>query len=243
MYLPRRARAADRARRRAARRASAETAGADRGGAIRRGRCVGRSCAAPGRAARFRLRAIPASGDLAAEASGGRPAMAHGAARLSSCPMSEQRDKPRRRNAGGNRFRLPPGARGRRRRRWCARVFDSVAARYDLMNDLMSGGIHRWWKAEMIAWLNPRPGQRLLDVAGGTGDIASPRAAAARARAAGGAVVVCDANFADARDRPRPRARRRHSRRHRVALRRRRGVCRSPTARSTSIRSRSACAT
>jgi demethylmenaquinone methyltransferase/2-methoxy-6-polyprenyl-1,4-benzoquinol methylase len=51
-------------------------------------------------------------------------------------------------------------------------VFDSVAGRYDLMNDLMSAGIHRWWKAEMVRWLNPRTGQRLLDVAGGTGDIA-----------------------------------------------------------------------
>src|ERR1700730_1200551 len=51
-------------------------------------------------------------------------------------------------------------------------VFDSVAARYDLMNDLMSAGVHRLWKAEMVAWLNPRPGQRLIDVAGGTGDIA-----------------------------------------------------------------------
>jgi demethylmenaquinone methyltransferase/2-methoxy-6-polyprenyl-1,4-benzoquinol methylase len=51
-------------------------------------------------------------------------------------------------------------------------LFDSVADRYDLMNDLMSGGIHRWWKSEMVGWLNPRPGQRLIDVAGGTGDIA-----------------------------------------------------------------------
>src|SRR6266700_5543015 len=51
-------------------------------------------------------------------------------------------------------------------------VFDGVAGRYDLMNDLMSAGIHRWWKAEMVRWLNPRPGQRLLDVAGGTGDVA-----------------------------------------------------------------------
>ena len=51
-------------------------------------------------------------------------------------------------------------------------VFESVAPRYDLMNDLMSGGTHRWWKAEILAWLNPRPGQVLLDVAGGTGDIA-----------------------------------------------------------------------
>jgi demethylmenaquinone methyltransferase / 2-methoxy-6-polyprenyl-1,4-benzoquinol methylase len=53
------------------------------------------------------------------------------------------------------------------------RVFDSVAGRYDLMNDLMSGGIHRLWKSYLIDRLNPRPGQTLLDIAGGTGDIAS----------------------------------------------------------------------
>ena len=51
-------------------------------------------------------------------------------------------------------------------------VFSSVAARYDLMNDLMSARIHRLWKEAMIDWLAPRPGLRLLDVAGGTGDIA-----------------------------------------------------------------------
>lgn len=54
-------------------------------------------------------------------------------------------------------------------------VFASVAERYDLMNDLMSGGLHRLWKADMVAWLSPpRTGQSwsLLDVAGGTGDIA-----------------------------------------------------------------------
>ena len=51
-------------------------------------------------------------------------------------------------------------------------VFESVAARYDIMNDLMSAGIHRLWKDAMMDWLAPRPGQRLLDVAGGTGDIA-----------------------------------------------------------------------
>lgn len=51
-------------------------------------------------------------------------------------------------------------------------VFESVASNYDLMNDLMSGGIHRLWKASMIDWLDPRPGQSFLDVAGGTGDIA-----------------------------------------------------------------------
>ena len=51
-------------------------------------------------------------------------------------------------------------------------VFTRVAGRYDLMNDLMSAGIHRVWKDAMMDWLAPRPGQRLLDVAGGTGDIA-----------------------------------------------------------------------
>ena len=51
-------------------------------------------------------------------------------------------------------------------------VFERVATRYDLMNDLMSCGLHRLWKSAMIDWLAPRPGLRLLDVAGGTGDIA-----------------------------------------------------------------------
>jgi demethylmenaquinone methyltransferase/2-methoxy-6-polyprenyl-1,4-benzoquinol methylase len=72
-------------------------------------------------------------------------------------------------------------------------VFDSIAGRYDLMNDLMSGGIHRWWKEEMVRWLGARAGQRLIDVAGGTGDIAL-RALPRLAPAAGGGIVVCDAN-------------------------------------------------
>ena len=50
-------------------------------------------------------------------------------------------------------------------------VFGSVASRYDVMNDAMSMGIHRVWKDAMMDWLAPRAGQRLLDVAGGTGDI------------------------------------------------------------------------
>ena len=67
-------------------------------------------------------------------------------------------------------------------------VFTSVASKYDLMNDLMSMGIHRIWKDAMMDWLAPRAGQRLLDVAGGTGDVAfrfltrAPQASA----------VVCD---------------------------------------------------
>jgi len=53
-----------------------------------------------------------------------------------------------------------------------ARVFESVAPRYDLMNDLMSVGVHRLWKSALADVVNPRPGERFLDVAGGTGDIA-----------------------------------------------------------------------
>lgn len=51
-------------------------------------------------------------------------------------------------------------------------VFSRVASKYDVMNDLMSGGVHRLWKDAMMDWLAPRAGQRLLDVAGGTGDVA-----------------------------------------------------------------------
>jgi demethylmenaquinone methyltransferase / 2-methoxy-6-polyprenyl-1,4-benzoquinol methylase len=73
-------------------------------------------------------------------------------------------------------------------------VFESVADRYDLMNDLMSGGIHRLWKSTMIDWLRPRAGQHFIDVAGGTGDIAFR--ILERLGAGGGAaasrVVVCD---------------------------------------------------
>ncbi|MEM7317502.1 MAG: bifunctional demethylmenaquinone methyltransferase/2-methoxy-6-polyprenyl-1,4-benzoquinol methylase UbiE [Pseudomonadota bacterium] len=50
-------------------------------------------------------------------------------------------------------------------------VFNSVASKYDIMNDVMSMGIHRVWKDAMMDWLAPRAGQHLLDVAGGTGDI------------------------------------------------------------------------
>ena len=51
-------------------------------------------------------------------------------------------------------------------------VFDSVAGKYDLMNDLMSGGLHRAWKAYTVMVANLREGQRVLDIAGGTGDLA-----------------------------------------------------------------------
>jgi demethylmenaquinone methyltransferase/2-methoxy-6-polyprenyl-1,4-benzoquinol methylase len=52
------------------------------------------------------------------------------------------------------------------------RVFSSVARRYDLMNDLMSGGMHRLWKDRFVARVKPRPGEGILDMAGGTGDVA-----------------------------------------------------------------------
>jgi len=67
-------------------------------------------------------------------------------------------------------------------------VFTSVASRYDVMNDLMSAGVHRIWKDAMMDWLAPRPGQHLLDVAGGTGDIAFRFLR----RAPGAKAVVCD---------------------------------------------------
>jgi demethylmenaquinone methyltransferase/2-methoxy-6-polyprenyl-1,4-benzoquinol methylase len=77
-------------------------------------------------------------------------------------------------------------------------VFDSVAGRYDLMNDLMSGGLHRVWRAALIDALDPRPGMRLLDVAGGTGDIAFRAIERIEERSAGtgepGAVMICDPN-------------------------------------------------
>ncbi|HVX79488.1 MAG TPA: bifunctional demethylmenaquinone methyltransferase/2-methoxy-6-polyprenyl-1,4-benzoquinol methylase UbiE [Bradyrhizobium sp.] len=88
-------------------------------------------------------------------------------------------------------------------------VFHSVASRYDLMNDLMSGGLHRVWKDIMITALNPPRNDApfsLLDVAGGTGDIAFR---AAEAAGAGFHATVCDIN-ADMLDVGRARAAKRH---------------------------------
>lgn len=73
-------------------------------------------------------------------------------------------------------------------------VFSSVARKYDLMNDLMSAGVHRLWKDTMVEWLNPQPGWHVLDVAGGTGDIAFRIADTARARGGEAGIVVCDIN-------------------------------------------------
>ena len=72
-----------------------------------------------------------------------------------------------------------------------AGVFDSVAARYDLMNDLMSAGLHRVWKRFTVEQSGLRPGQRVLDVAGGTADLAVQFA---RRVGAGGEVVLTDIN-------------------------------------------------
>jgi len=69
-------------------------------------------------------------------------------------------------------------------------VFNSVADQYDIMNDVMSAGVHRIWKNSFIDSINPRPGMHLLDVAGGTGDIAFRFLEAAP----GSKVTVCDIN-------------------------------------------------
>ncbi len=72
-------------------------------------------------------------------------------------------------------------------------VFDSVADRYDIMNDLMSGGLHRVWKRYTIDHAGVRPGQKVLDLAGGTGDLAMAFARQAGPR---GYVVLADINAA-----------------------------------------------
>jgi demethylmenaquinone methyltransferase/2-methoxy-6-polyprenyl-1,4-benzoquinol methylase len=76
-------------------------------------------------------------------------------------------------------------------------VFDSVAPRYDLMNDLMSAGVHRLWKTALVDVLNPRSGEKFLDVAGGTGDVAF-RILRRQMDKGGGRpdVTVCDVNAA-----------------------------------------------
>ena len=74
-----------------------------------------------------------------------------------------------------------------------AQVFDSVASRYDVMNDLMSGGLHRLWKAFTIAQAGVRPGMKVLDVAGGTADLSR---AFARQAGPSGEVWLTDINAA-----------------------------------------------
>jgi demethylmenaquinone methyltransferase/2-methoxy-6-polyprenyl-1,4-benzoquinol methylase len=84
---------------------------------------------------------------------------------------------------------VPPAEKARRVRA----VFDSVADKYDIMNDLMSAGVHRLWKRYTLGQTGLRPGQRALDVAGGTGDIA---AGMARQVDETGLVVLSDINAA-----------------------------------------------
>lgn len=79
---------------------------------------------------------------------------------------------------------VEPGEKTRR----VGEVFSSVASRYDLMNDLMSGGMHRLWKHEFIRRVRPRKSEAILDMAGGTGDIAF------RMARAGASVTVADIN-------------------------------------------------
>lgn len=81
-------------------------------------------------------------------------------------------------------------------------VFRSVASRYDLMNDLMSAGVHRLWKHDAMNQVNPQPGERHLDVAGGTGELArafltlADKAGKRRGLDAAATAIVCDINDA-----------------------------------------------
>jgi demethylmenaquinone methyltransferase / 2-methoxy-6-polyprenyl-1,4-benzoquinol methylase len=99
--------------------------------------------------------------------------------------MTETDDTPPRVDFG---YEQVPAADKARRVRG---VFDSVADRYDLMNDLMSGGLHRYWKRFTLALTGLKPGQQALDVAGGTGDLA---AGLARQVGERGHVVISDIN-------------------------------------------------
>src|SRR3954464_15290222 len=83
-----------------------------------------------------------------------------------------------------------------------SQVFSSVSRRYDVMNDLMSGDMHRLWKDRFVARVKPRPGERILDMAGGTGDVAF------RMARCGAEVTVADIN-ADMLDVGRERAEKR----------------------------------
>jgi demethylmenaquinone methyltransferase/2-methoxy-6-polyprenyl-1,4-benzoquinol methylase len=78
-----------------------------------------------------------------------------------------------------------------KKREMVREVFDSVAGKYDIMNDLMSLGVHRLWKREFISALDPRPNRTLLDLAGGTGDITF-----GWLKKGGGAAILSDINNA-----------------------------------------------
>jgi demethylmenaquinone methyltransferase/2-methoxy-6-polyprenyl-1,4-benzoquinol methylase len=74
---------------------------------------------------------------------------------------------------------------------WVRRQFDAIAPWYDRMNTLLSLGIHHQWKRRAMDWLDPKPGSAVLDLCGGTGDLA---VAAARRAGSPGQVVLCDIN-------------------------------------------------
>ncbi len=69
-------------------------------------------------------------------------------------------------------------------------LFSGVADSYDMMNDLMSAGVHRLWKEALVTWVRPRPNQAFLDLAGGTGDLAFRIAQAVKGQQ--GTMTVCD---------------------------------------------------
>src|SRR5260370_25063759 len=74
------------------------------------------------------------------------------------------------------------------------RIFSSVARRYDLMNDLMSAGVHRLWKDQFVDWLNPQPGMAALDLAGRTGHIAFRIAKRIRTKGKEATITLCEIN-------------------------------------------------
>ncbi|QKK10537.1 MAG: bifunctional demethylmenaquinone methyltransferase/2-methoxy-6-polyprenyl-1,4-benzoquinol methylase UbiE [Pseudomonadota bacterium] len=102
----------------------------------------------------------------------------------------EGTNREQRQRSTHRRLRLSAGAAPRKHRR-VAQVFHSVAGRYDLMNDLMSFGVHRIWKRFTIERSGVRTGQRVLDIAGGTGDLAK---AFAKRVGDSGEVVLADIN-------------------------------------------------
>lgn len=80
-------------------------------------------------------------------------------------------------------------------------LFEAIAPRYDLLNDLLSFGLHRFWKRQAIAWIGPSPGQRLLDLCCGTGDLALLLAERVRPSGAVLGLDVAEAPLAEARRR------------------------------------------